>query len=119
MRVVLYAYDLEPITIFEISQGIYNTLMKQRCVKLLVESKPQVTPSCEPPSRRCLDIVEIHSQIINVNGHQSLLLFTHNEETALKLKAVFLPGQYNAVQAMQKNAYAYGFMTALRKLGES
>ena len=38
---------------------------------------------------------------------------------ALQMKATFLPGQLGAIQDMQRNAFAYGFLTALRKLGES
>ena len=47
------------------------------------------------------------------------MLFTHDEETALQMKAAFLPGQLGAIQGMQRNAFAQGFLTALRKLGES
>lgn len=47
------------------------------------------------------------------------MLFTHDEETALQMKAAFLPGQQGAMQDMQRIAFAYGFLTALRKLGES
>jgi len=35
------------------------------------------------------------------------MLFTHDEETALQMKATFLPGQLGAIQDMQRNAFAY------------
>ena len=38
---------------------------------------------------------------------------------ALQMKATFLPGQLGAIQDLQRNAFAHGFLTALRKLGES
>lgn len=58
------------------------------------------------------------AQRLRFRDMESLMLFTHDEETALQLKSAFLPGQLGAVQDLQQNAFAYGFLTALDKLGE-
>lgn len=47
------------------------------------------------------------------NGHETLMLFTGDEESALLLKADFLPGQRAAVQGLQRRSFAAGVLATL------
>lgn len=113
MRAVLYAYDLEPITIIEVPHGAMYYLRKHGIVRLHVPSNLTAPVDCE------FKVVTIRAEKFVFGDQETLMLFTHDEETALQMKATFLPGQLGAIQDLQRNAFAYGFLTALRKLGES
>ncbi len=113
MRAVLYAYDLEPITIIDIPLRAIDHLRKHSVVRIHVPSNLAAPVDCE------FKVVTIRAEKFVFGDQETLMLFTHDEETALQMKATFLPGQLGAIQDLQRNAFAYGFLTALRKLGES
>jgi len=46
-----------------------------------------------------------------------MILFTHNEESALLLKSAFLPGQQAELKLRDRDAFARGVMRALEMLG--
>lgn len=120
MRAVLYAYDLEPITVIELPPGAVEFLKFNGSVKLSVPTMPPVTmPLEQTPIQYSFKIIEIMAERFVYRNAETLILFTADEETALEMKAAFLSGQVGAVQALQRNAFAYGFMTAIRKLGAS
>lgn len=119
MRAVLYAYDLEPITIIEVPLNAVEYLKKHGIVRIHVPTIPNVTIPLSEPVQTEFKMVTIRAERLVVHDMESMMLFTHDEETALQMKATFLPGQLGAIQDMQRNAFAYGFLTALRKLGES
>lgn len=120
MRAVLYAYDLEPITIIDVPHGAMDYLRKHGIVKIDVPTYQGVMPMTLGEAFNCQHkIVVIRAEKFVFGNQETMMLFTHDEETALQMKAAFLPGQLGAMQDMQRNAFAYGFLTALRKLGES
>jgi hypothetical protein len=61
--------------------------------------------------------VEITAEVLRRGNHQTLMLFTRNEEAALLLKSDLLPGQQRDVQDREKQALVKGFMRALNALG--
>ena len=119
MRAVLYAYDLEPITIIDVPMNAVEYLKKHGLVRIHVPTIPRTTFPLSEPIQTEFKQVTIRAEWLVVHDMESMMLFTHDEETALQMKATFLPGQLGAIQDMQRNAFAYGFLTALRKLGES
>ena len=119
MRAVLYAYDLEPITIIDVPHGAMDYLRKHRIVKIDVPTYPSTTFQLSAPIQTEFKLVTIRAEKFVFGDQETIRLFTHDEETALQMKATFLPGQLGAIQGLQRNAFAYGFLTALLKLGES
>jgi hypothetical protein len=123
MRVVLYAHDMEPITILELSEWPYQFLQKHGTVRLAVippinmssVSRYGMTPD-EPIAYKCWH-VEITAEKLHRNGEVHLMLFTHNEEQAMLLKSAFLPGQRAALKEHEREAFAKGFLRAIQTLG--
>lgn len=117
MRVVLYAHDMEPITILELSSWAYDFLQKHGQVNLAVHRPMKFTPSTELDFEDCkIWQVCITSETLHRYGERHMMLFTHNEEEALLLKAAFLPGQRSALQEHEREAFAKGFISALGML---
>ena len=120
MRAVLYAYDLEPITIIDVPLSAIDHLRKHSVARIHVPTYPRVMPSNLAAPVDCeFKVVTIRAEKFVFGDQETMMLFTHDEETALQMKATFLPGQLGAIQDLQRNVFAYGFLTALKKLGES
>lgn len=123
MRVVLYAHDMEPITILELSEWQHIFLQKHGTVRLAV--RPPINLSSISPDGLPLDelvpymcwLVEITAEKLHRNGEVHMMLFTHNEEQALLLKSAFLPGQRAALKEHERKAFAEGFLRAIQTLG--
>ena len=119
MRAVLYAYDLEPITIIDVPHGAVDYLRKHGIVRIHVPTCPRTTFPLSAQIQTEFKLVTIRAERFVFRDQETMMLFTHDEETALQMKSTFLPGQLGAIQDLQRNAFAHGFLTALRKLGES
>ena len=117
-RVVLYADDFEPITVIDLSEFAWDMLNRLGYVRVPVESKPSVFSNPRPPMNDMLHIVTIKAEKLVRGKESTLLLFTNDEESALMLKAAFLPGQRSALQDIEWNAFAYGFKMALKRMGD-
>lgn len=117
MRVVLYAHDMEPITILELSPWAYKFIQERGQVMLPVFRPIELSYRAQTdlaPER--FYQVQITSEKMHRNGETHLILFTHNEENAMLLKAAFLPGQQWALKEIKREEFAKGFLTALDKL---
>lgn len=117
MRVVLYAHDMEPITVLELSSWAYDFLQERGQVSLAVIPPVKYVP----PTELDLDVckiwqVHITAEILHRHGERHLMLFTHDEEQALMLKSAFLPGQRSTLQEHERKAFADGFLCALNRL---
>jgi hypothetical protein len=117
-RVVLYADDMEPITVLELEDRVMHYLSEVGSVKLAVLSPPQFLHHTSAVSEiERPRIVRIVAEKIRRHGNEHFMLFTHDEESALLLKAAFLPGQRSALQDEQRTAFASGFLNALQRMG--
>jgi hypothetical protein len=91
-------------------------IQKHRSFKLLVES-PRLTAS------PCNDsIVANPTKIVTITAERfvyrdivKLMLFTHDEEDALALRAAFVPGQLKEVYRKAEESFADGFFKGLVK----
>lgn len=122
MRTVLYTDDMEPITVLDLKPWAMEYLVEHGNVRLPVmrpistmwhaEHFDGTTPIMQ---------VTIYAERFVRNGKKHMMLFTSDEETALLLRAAFLPGQQNEVNRRMDDAYAKGvksgFLTALDMLG--
>lgn len=116
-RVVLYATDFEPITVINLQDWAWQYLHRYCSVNLEVFDEPATSIRAEAPTNYQASIVHIIAEKFIRGNQETLMLFTHDEVSALKLKAAFLPGQQSAVNQLKSNAFAHGFMSAMQKLG--
>ena len=112
MNAVLYTQDMEPITVIDLPMWSWDRL---RAGGHVVVAAPLpvtlVTPTSEnPPFFRT---VTITAERLCRRGHETLMLFTSDEESALLLKADFLPGQRASVQRLKRDSFAAGVVAAL------
>mgnify|MGYP000673882632 CR=1 FL=1 len=117
MRAVLYAYDLEPITVIDVPTWAHELMERQRYFSLPVLEKlpvPYTIPHPELAETRTLRIVHITCEKLQRNGWTRWMLFTNDEESGLLLQAAFLPGQVGEVRRKQEQAFAVGFWSALQ-----
>lgn len=118
MRAVLYADDMEPITVVELPEFAEEYLAERGMVRLAVMRPPEwVIPATQPPKFEKLTTVTIVAERLVRNGRAHMMLFTRDEESALLLKCAFLPGQQAGLQEREREAFARGFLEALMKLG--
>jgi hypothetical protein len=107
MRAVLYAHDMEPITVIELQPWAWQFLREQRSVRLAVQ-RPMVawvdseTRNNPQPLDMSAWIVHITAEVLVRGRHTSLMLFTNDEEAALLLKSELLPGQHRDVREREK-----------------
>lgn len=117
-RTVLYTYDLEPITVLELSAAAKQHLERYGQVILPVPEEPRLNWVCaDHPATLNIRQVAIYAERFVRNGKESFLLFTRDDENALLLKAAFLPGQQKHVQDERAEAFAKGFLKAVRAIG--
>lgn len=115
-RVVLYATDFEPITVINLQDWAWQYLHRYGSVNIEVSHEPQCTPF-NGIHDFTVSCIHIKAEKLIRGNYETLMLFTHDEVSALKLKAAFLPGQRSAIDDMKANAFAHGFMSAMQKLG--
>lgn len=122
MKAVIYADDLEPITVIQLEQWAYQFLLENGVVRIAVMprvpamlSRANATPS---DLRMNQYIVTISAERIRRGPYEALMLFTRDEESALLLKAAFLPGQYAEVQEREADSFAKGFLHAINAIGK-
>jgi hypothetical protein len=117
MRHVIYAYDWEPITVVELSEFAADELA-QRCRVVL--PVPTALPEYfleTAPLYSFGRAVRLEATMFMADGRPQMVLRTEDEESALLLKAAFLPGQRAALKEHERTAFARGFITALNKYG--
>lgn len=115
MRSVLYATDLEPITVLELTGLAADYLRDRRFVRLLLPFKAQSYDSLTASTT--VKTVDIWAEPLRRGSHESLLLFTADDTDALLLKTAFLPGQHKGVQQRERAAFAEGFCRAINMIG--
>lgn len=116
MRVVLYAYDFEPITILELDAWSVARLRETKTVRLICPPNWDVKSILDFDPTAPIRAIHFKSVLIraeplrrmNSRGHieETMMLFTDDEESALLLKSVFLPGQHKEVHEREREAGA-------------
>lgn len=118
MNAVLYTNDLEPITVVRVSQFLWDRLARGETVHIPIIESPSLVHYNAPPDF-CTPLrtrtVRIYGELLHRKGSKHLMLFTHDDENALALRAEFLPGQNAEVQRREKRAFAVGFIDALMR----
>lgn len=118
MKAVLYTTQLEPITVLDVPMFLWQRLEKREVIRLPVLSPVETQVVYQSPSNQTQEfhMVEIFAEKFRRYEHEALMLFTYNEEYALRLQASFLAGQLQEVQDLQATAHARGFVDAWQRL---
>lgn len=118
MKAVLYAHDMEPITVVDLKPWAWDRLWGGEQISLAVMESPRWTVPSDPLSSATykMRIVRISGEQLVRRGQKSLMLFTADEEHALALKAEFLPGQLGSVQSEKRASFREGFFDALSRM---
>lgn len=115
MHAVLYTNQLEPITVVDISMDLWALLERGDHVLLRVDvplkfnSHRSIEDFLAPP------MVAVFADRIRRGEHETLMIFTDDEELALLLRADLLPGQHREVQHRERKAFVRGFLKALQQ----
>jgi hypothetical protein len=115
MNAVLYTHQLEPITVVDIPMWLWERLAQGQTIRLAVMEPTRLVPTDGAPAYSPLKMVEIFGERIHRSEHETLMLFTSDEENALLLKAEFLPGQRGELRNRERGAFAAGLLKALQE----
>jgi hypothetical protein len=115
MNAVLYTHDMEPITVVDLQPWVWDRLKEGGHVNVYVK-EPFRLWSKDDYAPQKPRVVTITGELFRRRGVDAMMLFTHDEESALMLKASFLPGQRGTQQAREREAFANGFVDALMKV---
>lgn len=119
-NVVLYAdEDFEPITIIKLQDHTINYLKRYKLVRLFLMKLPPISYKieCMPVSIQDLITLTIKAEIVIRNEKEHIILFTGDEESALLLRCIFLPGQQAELQERDRKAFEQRVLHALTKIG--
>lgn len=116
MRAVLYTYDFEPITVIDVPEWAGEYLERYQCLSIPVIER-RLSVILADASEIPVHTVRIECQKLCRRGITHWMLFTQDEESALLLRATFLPGQRSLVKEHEQSAFAKGFLGALKMLG--
>lgn len=115
MRAILYTHDMEPITALTIEGWMGEYLEKNGQVNLAVLETPRFNaapPDATVPQPLCRTVC-ITAEVFRYRGQRHLMLFTRDEESAMLLRSVFLPGQRLALREAEDKAMAEGMLRGL------
>jgi hypothetical protein len=120
MRAVLFDDDtMEPLTVLNIPMWAHDRLREGERIHVPVPERSFAlgfdrsapVPECVP-----IRTVTVWFERFIRNGEKHWMLMTRDSENALKLKAVFLPGQNAEVQRRERDAFAEGLLAALKRV---
>lgn len=116
MQAVLYTHQLEPITVVDLPMWLWDRLGRGEAIWLAVHEPISYLALAEQAPAECQKVrtVAISGEKLRRRGHEALMLFTHDEENALRLQAEFLPGQRGELHKRERGAFAKGFIEALQ-----
>jgi hypothetical protein len=109
---------MEPITALELTGWAEEFLLKNRTINLPIYRDvtwEDYTRPIENPDTRPF-YVTITTEVLIRNGQRHLMLFAKDEESALLLESVFLPGQRRALRDAEGRAETRGAMKFLEAL---
>ena len=117
-RAVIFSNDMEPITVVEFSE-LYGHLNKHKFVVIPVYEFNKFMAFESGDVMASLNkFVKIRAELFHRNGKTGYIYFADNDETALLLESVFLPGQYKEVHDIRQDAIAEGLLKAFLNYGK-
>lgn len=117
-RVALFTDDLEPITVLQLTALAHQHLLEHKQVTLAcIEPIDYLIPKPDEQIAIKPRTVTISAQRLTFNGKTKYMLMAMDKESALLLKAAFLPGQQSAISGVEAQGIAKGFLAALESLG--
>ena len=114
MQAVLYTSQLEPITVVNIPIPLWNRLSRGETVVIAVY-EPLSFANMQSDSVPVHRHVSIFAEQLKRREHETLMLFTEDEESAMLLRSEFLPGQRAELLNRERGAFASGFLRALQE----
>lgn len=112
---IIYTRDMEPITALDVPPAIITLLQRQGFASVPVPNHDQV-PQIEMVAGEALPRIRAYKCRLEALSTRPLLIVTDDEEQALALTSVWLPGQVRAVHAAWDEGYNTGAAKALRML---
>jgi hypothetical protein len=116
VNVVLYTHELEPITVFSLDPRACERLRQGGTWNIPVFRPLPLAPLRDAALiiNQPMPIVRITAQPLRKGEYETLMLFTHDEESALLLRSNLLPGQRNERQREDwLRGFSAGFLHAL------
>lgn len=115
MRIVLYdREDFEPITILELPHWRNYKMPDGHMIRVAVMPEISLAPYPSAPEFELLKIVSIQfERIVRRDDVTHWLAVTGDTESAMLLRAAFLPGQQATIQRREQEAFAKGFYKGL------
>ena len=114
---VLYSdEDFEPITVLDVPQWALDKLGNGGVVQF-VPQMPTMAYAREAELRNItFPVVQVFAERLWRRNRETLLLFTRNDEWALRLRREPLPGQRGDMQERMRDSFVRGFITALEAM---
>ena len=114
MRIVLYDQDdFEPLTILEVPHWRAYNMPEGQPIRIAVMPEISLAPLANGPGYEPMQIVTIRFEQVIRNKVTHWLAVTGDTESALLLRAAFLPGQRSALQKRERKAFTNGFFKGL------
>lgn len=114
MRAVLYTHDMEPITVLHLDAFQEKFLRQNGSVNVEVLEPVNYRAPLDATTKVHFKIVRITNERLIRRGREHMMLFTQNEEDAMLLRSVFLPGQQREVMMAEQEAFGRGILAAMR-----
>ena len=115
MKAVLYAHDLQPITVIDLHPNAWRRLENGSVWNIAVMPPLKLALSVDFVAPINLHIVSITGDRIRKGEYETLMLFTHDEEASLLLRSALLPGQRKEHRDDYLNGVRDGFLRALQQ----
>jgi len=114
MNFVLYADDMEPITVLKLPYTVRTLkLLKMERVLFAVPMEVKYVRAAEVPEQEEMKTVEVWWELFIRHGREHYFFFTKDEENALLLTSELLAGQRKEHQREFKRGFVKGLVAAM------
>ena len=110
-QAIIYTHDMEPITAIEMKPEYWRFLEKQAQIAFAVIPPFDISDYREPPHIPTIRVqqVRLYAHCIFRNDRcKYLMLTTEDEESALLMKSIFLPGQQKTLTDVKRKEFMRG-----------
>lgn len=117
MNTVIYTHDFQPITVIDIPLFLLETFHFRKHFQIPIYKEAAFVSRCNTVDRISVyESVELTCELFIRNGNKTYMVFTKNEEGALLLSSIFLPGQQKALSHEKDKSLIEGFIKAIETL---